>query len=87
MLIRRSDAEVPRLVTIVEELKDGFCTLTIKGDFIYLNLAASEMLKIFEGKSEFNFYTDIVKEKKHIDFINNQLLKNDFLKDYEINLF
>ena len=47
MLLKKNETEVPRLVTIIEELKDGFCTINLEGGFIYANL---DTFSIF-GKS------------------------------------
>ena len=44
MFTKRIDSDNPRLLNIVEELKDGFCTIRLSGEFIYSNLAAVEML-------------------------------------------
>ena len=86
MLLKKSESEVPRLVTVIEELKDGFCTINIEGSFIYANLAAVEMLGIGDKKNEYNFFKDVVREEMHIDYINNALEKEGYLKDYEIEL-
>lgn len=87
MLIRKTESTVPRLVTIVEELKDGFCTVNVSGGFIYLNLAAVELLEVLEKQKEYNFFDQIVKNEKHIYKIKKSLSQNGFLKDYEIDLF
>ena len=54
MLLKKTESDVPRLVTVIEELKDGFCTINIEGGFIYANLAAVEMLEIGEKKNQYN---------------------------------
>lgn len=87
MLLKKNVSDVPRLVTIVEELKDGFCTLAVRGEFIYLNLAAAEMLELKEDKNEYNFFEDVVKDKKHIEYIKKTLEQKSFIKDYEIDLY
>ena len=86
MLLKKTDTDAPRLVTIIEELKDGFCTLTLEGGFIYANLAAVELLEIGANKNEYNFFKDIVQDEVHIDYIKNSLKKEGYLKDYEIEL-
>ncbi len=87
MLLKRNNYEVPRLVTIVEELKDGFCTINNSGNFIYLNLSALEMLELMDSLTEINFFDQIIKDQIHIAQIKNTLSKEGFLKDYEIDLF
>ena len=86
MLLKKSESEVPRLVTVIEELKDGFYTINIEGDFIYANLAAVEMLEISDKNNEYNFFKDVVREEMHIDYIKKALEKEGYLKDYEIEL-
>ena len=86
MLLKKSESEVPRLVSVIEELKDGFCTINIEGGFIYANLAAVEMLGIGDKKNEYNFFQDVVREEIHIDYIKNALEKEGYLKDYEMEL-
>jgi len=86
MLLKKTEPDVPRLVTVIEELKDGFCTVSIDGGFIYANLAAVEMLEIGDKKHEYNFFQDVVKDESHIDNIKKALEKEGFLKDYELEL-
>jgi PAS domain S-box-containing protein len=86
MLLKKSEAEVPRLVTIIEELKDGFCTINLQGGFIYANLAAVEMLEIGEKKNEYNFFNDVVQDEIHTEYIKKSLDKEGYLKDYELEL-
>jgi len=86
MLLKKTDSEVPRLVTVIEELKDGFCTLNLGGSFIYANLAAVDLLEIGENKNEYNFFKDVVQDEIHIDYIKSALDKDGYLKDYELEL-
>ena len=86
MLLKKTEAESPRLVNVIEELKDGFCTLNLDGGFIYANIAAVEMLEIGDNKNEYNFFDDVVQENVHIDYIKSALKKDGYLKDYEIEL-
>jgi len=76
----------PRLFNIIDELKDGFCTSNIEGDFIYLNVAAKELIKI-NGQKDLNFYSNIIRDKRTIEYINKHLEENEYLKDYEIDLY
>ena len=86
MLLKKSESEVPRLVTVIEELKDGFCTINLEGGFIYANLAAVDMLEIGDKKSDYNFFKDVVRDDLHIDYIKSALTKGGYLKDYEMEL-
>jgi signal transduction histidine kinase/CheY-like chemotaxis protein len=86
MLLKKTEPEVPRLVTVIEELKDGFCTINIEGGFIYTNIAAVEMLEIGDNKNDFNFFQDVVQDDIHIDYIKKALDKDGYLKDYELEL-
>jgi two-component system cell cycle sensor histidine kinase/response regulator CckA len=87
MFLKRIEAHSPRLLNIVDELKDGFCTIRLSGEFIYSNLAAAEMLGFDDSNLGYNFFTDIIREETHINNIKENLSKNDFLKDYELELY
>lgn len=87
MLIKKSNTESPKLLNIIEDLKDGFCTISPTGDFIYLNLAASDMLGIEKNENSISFYDNIVKKSKHISIILSHLEKSDYIKDYELDLY
>ncbi len=87
MLLKKSDYGVPRLVTIVEELKDGFCTINKSGNFIYLNLSAMEMLSYKESVIDVNFFDEIVREQLYINNIKTLLDDEGFIKDFEIDLY
>jgi len=86
MLLKKTESDAPRLVNVIEELKDGFCTINLEGGFIYANLAAVEMLEIGEKKNQCNFFQDVVQDEIHIDYINKALEKEGYLKDYEIEI-
>ena len=86
MLLKKTETDAPRLVTVIEELKDGFCTITLKGGFIYANLAAVDMLEIGDKKNDYNFFEDVVRDEMHIDNIKKSLGKEGYLKDYELEL-
>jgi len=86
MLLKKTEPDAPRLVTVIEELKDGFCTTTLEGGFIYTNLAAVEMLEIGDNKHQYNFFQNVVVDELHIDNIKKSLDKKGFLKDYELEL-
>jgi two-component system cell cycle sensor histidine kinase/response regulator CckA len=77
------------LSSIIEELKDGFCTVTINGDFIYLNHAAREMIGISSEMelNQYNLYRDIVRDQNHCNKIQHALVKQAYIKDYEIDIF
>lgn len=76
-----------RLLSIVEELKDGFCTADSEGDFIYLNRAALEMFAMNDTSRDYNFFNDVVRQKSHIETIRETLRYQDYLKDHEIEVF
>jgi len=85
MIIKRNVSENNRLYNIVDDLKDGFCTISTDGNFIYFNKAASEMFST-DDINNLNFYDNIVKEKEKIHKIKKYLDKHEFLKDYEIEI-
>ena len=86
MIIRRNFSENSRLYNIIEDLKDGFCTLSIDGNFIYVNRAASEMFGM-NDIDDLNFYENIIKDSEEISIIKNYLLSHDYLKDYELEIY
>jgi two-component system, cell cycle sensor histidine kinase and response regulator CckA len=79
-------AGTPRLFNVIEDLKDGFCTIDLEGNFIYLNLAAKEMLKQ-NGEYGRNFFQDVVKEKTNVENLKIYLQCNTYIKDFELNLY
>lgn len=86
MILKRTVSENRRLYNIVEDLKDGFCTISINGIFIYYNKAATEMFGK-EDINDLNFYDTFIKDKSQILKIKNHLNRNEFLKDYEIEIY
>jgi signal transduction histidine kinase/ActR/RegA family two-component response regulator len=86
MLNKKAYPDSHKLFSIVEGLKDGFCTLSIDGEIIYANLAAIELLRLKENKVQ-NFYKDIIRDSNHIKIIKQNIDQRDFLKDYEVDLF
>lgn len=72
---------------IIEELKDGFCTIDTQGEFLYINKAAKEMFEITHLSEEFNFFKDIVKNKSRQENLYKQLDEFDYVKDFETDLF
>ena len=86
MILKRSSSNSPKLFTIIEELKDGFCTINRNGEFIYLNLAANEMLQIEDDKNQ-NFFTEIIRDKNTINYLHEFLNENSYIKDFEIELY
>ena len=87
MLIKKTNSESPKLLNIIEELKDGFCTIDPSGEFLYLNLAAAEMLEINNNESDYNFYNHVIREKSHLIKMDEYLKKSDYFKDYELDLY
>ena len=85
MILRKDSDKNHRLVNIIEDLKDGFCTITLQGDFVYFNKAAVDLIG-FKGETGLNFFTDLVKDDEQTYLIRNHMEKNDYLKDYEIEL-
>lgn len=75
------------LQTIIEELKDGFCTIEPSGEFIYLNRVALDLFEISNGSEFKNFFNDVIREKKYIDDITLQLKESGFVKDYELEVY
>ena len=87
MLIKKTDTEAPKLVNIIEELKDGFLTIGPSGNIIYQNFAAVEMLNIENAEKSINFYDDLIRENSHIDLLKKHLEESDYIKDYELEMF
>jgi len=85
-LIRKEQHQTP-LKTIIDELKDGFCTIEVNGDFIYLNPIATEMFELMNGVNSSNFYEDIIRDTKNIKYIKNVLVEFGFIKDYEVEIY
>ena len=86
-ILNRNTSENSRLISIVEELKDGFCTLDLSGDFIYANVSAVELLRLSSGDQDFNFFRDIIKDSEHVNEIKKRLNLYDFVKDYEVEIY
>jgi signal transduction histidine kinase/CheY-like chemotaxis protein len=86
MIIKKNRQNPPKLFNIVEELKDGFCTIDNKGDFIYYNLAARDLMQL-NNSEKYNFFINIVRDEKQIDSINSYLKNNEFMKDFDIDLY
>jgi two-component system cell cycle sensor histidine kinase/response regulator CckA len=76
----------PHLVNIVEELKDGFCTTDLEGNFLYRNQAALEIFDLKDNNDR-NFYHNIIRDEAQIKRIRNYLVKQDYIKDLEIDLY
>lgn len=87
MLTSKKEQHKTPLQTIIEELKDGFCTIEQNGSFIFINRVAVELFELYNDTEKFNFYNDIIRDEKHIKNIKEVLLENDFVKDYEIDLY
>jgi PAS domain S-box-containing protein len=83
----RKPGDNARVLTIVEELKDGFCTTNLDGHFIYMNRAAEEMFLVEDSEPEFNLFIDFIRDTGHINQIKAHLSENEFLKDYELSLY
>lgn len=76
------------LSTVIEEIKDGFCTIAVNGDFIYLNHAAKEMMTIAHDAdlSKYNIYRDIIRNTNYCNKIQHLLDDQAYVKDYEIDI-
>ena len=83
----KKPGEHTRVLTIVEELKDGFCTTNLEGDFIYMNRAAHDMFLITDPDISLNLFNDLIREPLHIEQIRSHLLLFEYLKDYELYLY
>ena len=86
MIRKKNRDDAPKLFNIIEELKDGFCTIDLDGKFIYLNIAAKDMLKE-HGHYGSNFYNNVIREDEKVNYLKKYLSDNDFLKDFEIDLY
>ncbi len=87
MFSQKKQSQKAPLQTIIDDLKDGFCTIELNGDFLYLNSVARELFEINSEYNLINLYHDIIREKKHIDFIQKELDESGFIKDYEIDTY
>ncbi len=87
MHIKKNETESPKLLNIIEDLKDGFFTISSIGEIIYQNLAAAELLCLKNNESELNFYDNIIRNSDHIGNLKKHLLKNDYIKDYELDIY
>ena len=87
MLLSKKEQHKTPLQLIIEELKDGFCTIELEGGFIYLNRVAVELFELYNDTGNFNFYNDIIRDEKHIRNIKKNLKDSEFVKDYEIDLY
>ena len=85
--INRTRSNNPKLTSIVEELKDGFCTINLSGDFIYANVSAVELLCLAGKETEVNFFKDVIRESNHVNSIKMKLNLHDYVKDYELDIF
>ncbi len=77
----------PRIFAIVEELKDGFCIMQLDGEFIYMNRSASAMFGFEVNQYGQNFFNDVIRDRKHVNFIKTTLNKQDYIQDYELNVY
>jgi len=87
MLLSKKEQHKTPLQTVIEELKDGFCTIELKGGFIYVNRVAVELFELYSDTEKFNFYNDIIRDEKHNRNIKKILQDSEFVKDYEIDLY
>ena len=60
MLITKKEQHKTPLQTIIEDLKDGFCTIEKDGSFIYINRVAVELFELYNDTEKYNFYNDII---------------------------
>ena len=87
MFNKKQYSDNPRLLSIIEELKDGFCIINMSGNFIYANYAASQLLMMNDNNDEYNFFRDFICIDKHITNIKQLLNYDDYIKDYELELY
>lgn len=87
MLITKKEQHKTPLQTIIEDLKDGFCTIEKDGSFIYINRVAVELFELYNDTEKYNFYNDIIRDGKHNKNIQKILKDSEFVKDYEIDLY
>jgi len=87
MLLAKKEQHKAPLQTVIEDLKDGFCTIEKDGGFIYVNRVAVELFELYNDTEKYNFYNDIIRDEKHKRNIKNVLQDSEFVKDYEIDLY
>jgi len=87
MLLSKKEQHKTPLQTVIEDLKDGFCTIEMEGGFIYVNRVAVELFELYNDTEKFNFYNDIVRDERHSRNIRKVLQDAEFVKDYEIDLY
>ena len=87
MLISKKEHHKTPLQTIIEDLKDGFCTIEQDGSFIYINRVAVELFELYTDTERYNFYNDIIRDKLHNKNIQKILNDSEFVKDYELDLY
>lgn len=75
-----------RLSELVEELHDGFCSIRMTGELIYSNKSAKRLLKITDDLNV-NFFDEIIKEEKWVNFIKKGVEEENGLNDIECNLY
>jgi len=85
-LIKKEKQHAP-LKTIIDELKDGFCTIESNGEFIYLNPVATEMFELTHDVDSSNFYDDVIRDTKSIEYIKKVLTEFGYIKDYELEIY
>jgi two-component system, cell cycle sensor histidine kinase and response regulator CckA len=83
---RKIQKENKRLSSIIEDLKDGFCIIKADGNFIYVNIAALELLGIREKENSLNFFNHFIKTPSDITYLVETVEKFGYVKDYEIEL-
>jgi signal transduction histidine kinase len=87
MLLSKKEQHKTPLQTVIEDLKDGFCTIEKDGGFIYINRVAVELFELYNDTEKYNFYNDIVRDERHNRNIKKVLQDSEFVKDYEIDLY
>jgi PAS domain S-box-containing protein len=66
----------PLFLHVIEELPDGFCTLTLDGRFIYINQAARNSLGLSDDNYfQFNFLKDCITNKISAVHLRTELKK------------
>jgi PAS domain S-box-containing protein len=87
MLLSKKEQHKTPLQTIIEDLKDGFCTIEQDGSFIYVNRVSVELFELYNDTEKYNFYNDIIRDDKHNRNIKRILKESEFVKDYEMDLY
>ncbi|MGD9899296.1 MAG: response regulator [Calditrichaceae bacterium] len=86
-LRKKSQPHNTRLTTLVDELQDGFCTIRLNGDFIYMNRSARNLFAFSDDPYDYNFFRDCIRNEVIINKMKINFVEKDYLKDIEIDLY